>query len=259
MSAPALLRSQSGGILRLTLNRPERLNAVGLETMTALAEAMEGSAADPTVRAIILGATGQAFCTGADLTDAQSTAAEPADGVRAAARIVRAMISSPKPIISAVNGAAAGVGASIALAADIIVAADDAYVMLPFVPVGLMPDGAAALLYSASAGRAVTMRLALTGDRLKAPEALARGLVSIVVPSDDLGPTVDALAIRLAEGPAAAIAATKRAVNVASLAELEDVLLLELRDQTALLSAPDFAEGVAAFAERRPARFSGSA
>lgn len=238
-----------GDVLRLRLNRPERLNAV---TATDLDRATaELSAVDPAVRVVVLTGTGRAFSSGADL----SAQADGPSTLDAANRLVAAIVELDRPVVAAVNGPAAGVSCSIALAADIVVAAEGAYFVLPFTGIGLMPDGGASLLVPANVGRARAMHMALLPDRMSAAEAYAAGLIYRVVPDADFEAAVDEVVGRLAAGSRPALAAAKRAVNAATLGGLDAALAGERAGQVALLGSADVAEGVVAFAERRAPRF----
>jgi enoyl-CoA hydratase len=211
------------------------------------------------VRAVVLTGSGRAFSAGADLGASSGPGSPPSAGtVVAANRLARALREARQPVIAAVNGPAVGVGCSIALACDLVVAADSSYFLLAFVNIGLMPDGGATALVPANVGRARAMEMALLGERVPAATALDWGLIHRVVPSGELADFVDALAARLAAGPPKALAATKRAVNEATLGSLEAALDRELDGQSALLAGADFAEGVAAFGQKRPPTFTGA-
>ncbi len=162
-----------------------------------------------------------------------------------------------KPVVAAVNGVAAGVGCSIALAADLVVAAESATFLLAFARVGLMPDGGSSATVAASIGRARAMRMGLLAEPLTASEALDAGLVTHVVPDEEFQAEVERMVRRLASGPPLALAATKRAVNAATLGGLEAALERERTGQTILLGTQDAAEGIRAFAEGRRPRFEG--
>jgi enoyl-CoA hydratase len=246
------------GILTLTLDRPDRLNALTDALSDRLAEELEEAAGRDDVRVVVLAGRGTGFCAGADVAGAD--AHERFDGATLdrANRIIRAVVRLDKPCVAAVNGIAAGVGCSIALACDLVVAARSAVFLLAFARIGLMPDGGATATVAASVGRARAMRMALLGEPLPAQDAYDAGLVSHVVADDELGATVTGLARRLAEGPPLAYAATKKAVNAATLGHLHDALERERTGQTVLLRTHDVAEGMRAFGEKRTPRFTGS-
>ncbi|QYB03440.1 enoyl-CoA hydratase [Rhodococcus sp. USK10] len=247
-----------GGILRITIDRPGRMNALDLAHMTALGDVLEGAAADPAVRVVVLSGAGAAFCTGADLAAAATAggrAASPEVVMDSANRVIRAIVDLPIPVIAQVGGAAVGVGASIALAADLTYAAESAYLLLAFVNVGLMPDGGSSALIAASIGRARATRMALLGERLPADRAADEGLIAGVLAAGDLAAHVDAVAARLARGPRRAVALTKQALTATTLTELDRALSREKAGQTELLQSPDFAEGVAAMLTKRAPNF----
>jgi len=249
--------STDGGALWITLDRPERLNALTAEMADRLAEELEQAAARDDVHVVVLRGTGPAFSAGADLSGEDAHEHFDVTSLDRANRIIRAITSSPKPCVAAVNGVAAGVGCSAALACDLVVAAGSASFMLGFSRIGLMPDGGATATVAASVGRARAMRMALLGEALSAEEAYDVGLVSHLVPDEEFDATVSRVARRLAAGPPLAYAATKKAVNAATLDRLEDALERERSGQTVLLRTSDVAEGMRAFAEKRRPVFRG--
>jgi enoyl-CoA hydratase len=257
-----LLVDAADGVLRLTLHRPEVLNALSDTLADELAARLEAAGADDEVRVVVLTGTGDAFCAGADIGAGAGgdDAVERFDvsALDRASRIVRAITVLDKPVVAAVNGVAAGVGCSIALAADLPVAARSASFVLAFTRIGLMPDGGSTALVAASVGRARAMRMALLAEPLSAQAAWSAGLLAEVVADDELTGVVDELAGRLAVGPPLAYAATKKAVNAATLAGLEAALDRERSGQSVLLRTADAAEGMRAFGEKRRPRFSGS-
>ena len=245
------------GALWLTFNRPDRLNALSGEMSDRLAEELEGAAARDDVRVVVLAGAGGAFSSGADLTGDAEQGRFDGTALDRANRVIRAVTRLPKPCVAAVRGVSAGVGCSTALACDLVVAAESASFLLAFSRIGLMPDGGATATVAASVGRARSMRMALLGEAVPAPEAYAAGLVSHLVPDPDLDTAVRDLVGRLAAGPPLAYSATKKAVNRATLPHLEEALDLERTGQTVLLGTRDAAEGVLAFAETRRPRFTG--
>ena len=178
--------------------------------------------------------------------------------ILAANRVVRAITALPRPVVAIVQGPAAGVGVSIALACDLVLASDAAFFMLAFTKIGLMPDGGASALIAAAIGRIGAMRMALLAERLPAADALAAGLISAVYPADEFDAEVDKVVSGLLNGPAVAFAKTKHAINAATLTELEPTLQRELDGQSVLLKSHDFREGARAFQERRRADFTDS-
>ncbi len=245
------------GVLWLRMNRPEVFNALSDEMAVGLAEELEGARARDEVRAVVLTGTGAAFSTGADISGEDAHERFDVRALDAANRIIRAVVNLDKPVLAAVNGVAAGVGCSAALAADIVVAAESASFLLAFGRVGLMPDGGASATVAASIGRARAMRMALLAEPLSAAEALAAGLVTHVAGEEEFPDLVATLARRLAAGPPLAFAAAKKAVNAATLPHLEDALERERTGQSVLLRTRDAAEGMRAFSERRRPVFRG--
>ncbi|NPC97575.1 enoyl-CoA hydratase [Nocardioides sp. zg-DK7169] len=245
------------GVLWLRMNRPEVFNALSDEMAVGLAEELERATARDEVRAVVLTGTGAAFSTGADISGQDAHERFDVRALDAANRIIRAVVNLDKPVLAAVNGVAAGVGCSAALAADIVVAAESASFLLAFSRVGLMPDGGASATVAASIGRARAMRMALLAEPLSAAEALAAGLVTHLAPDEELPDLVATLARRLAAGPPLAFAAAKKAVNAATLPHLEDALERERTGQSVLLRTRDVAEGMRAFSERRRPVFRG--
>ncbi|WP_420880367.1 enoyl-CoA hydratase [Rhodococcus sp. (in: high G+C Gram-positive bacteria)] len=250
-----LQRKLRESVLELSISRPDRMNAVDMPTMRELGAAIREAGHDPSVRSVLITGSGTAFCTGADLAAAATNPADPAVVMDVANEVIRAIVEAPVPVVAAVNGPAAGVGVSIALAADLTYAADSAYFLLAFVGIGLMPDGGSSALVSASIGRAKAAELALLGERLPAIEADRLGLVSRALPDDELLDHARAVAARLAAGPRRALELTKRALTAGTLAALDDALEREKMGQSELLASADFAEGAAAMLQKRSPRY----
>jgi 2-(1,2-epoxy-1,2-dihydrophenyl)acetyl-CoA isomerase len=257
---------REGAATTIVLDRPEALNAwnrrLGEELLAALREA----AADDAVRAVRLTGAGRAFSAGADLRDVSSADHErTAGGHPDVGRLLRERYhpiielvrEMPKPVLAAVNGPAAGIGASLALASDLVVAAESAYLLLAFVNIGLVPDGGSSLLVPSRAGFARAAEMAMLGERIAAPRALEWGLVNRVVPDDAFAAESDALLERLAAGPTRAYAGVKRQLNAWVYGRMADQLELEASIQGEMAASGDFAEGVAAFLDRRAAVFEG--
>lgn len=257
-----LLVDLTDGVLSVTIDRPDSLNSLNGVVLTGIAEAFEAAAGDPRVRVARLGGTGRGFSSGAGIgaDDAGSSAAggDPVDVLHLANRAVLSIVSLPRPVVSVVQGPAAGVGVSLALAADLVVTSEQAYFLLAFTKIGLMPDGGASALVAASVGRAQAMRMALLAERISAAEAFSWGLVSAVHPADALDAEVDKVIATLRGGPAVSLAKTKHAINAATLTELDPALTRETDGQIDLLSGTDFKEGIKAFQQRRTPTFTDS-
>lgn len=246
-----------GGVLRITLDRPGHLNALTGEMADRLAEEIERGGVTEQVRVVVLAGSGPAFSAGVDLSGEDVHERLDVTALDRANRIIRAITGSPKPVVAAVNGVAAGVGCSAALACDLVVAAESASFLLAFARIGLMPDGGATATVAASVGRARAMRMALLAEPLSGRDAYDVGLVTHLAGDDELDEVVDGLAARLAAGPPLAFAATKKAVNGATLHRLEEALERERHGQTVLLRTEDAAEGMRAFAQKRRPVFRG--
>jgi enoyl-CoA hydratase len=251
--------SLADGVLSVTIDRPDSLNSLTRPVFEGLADVMEQAANDPRVKVVRLGGAGRGFCSGAGMSADDVAGAGPGDElILAANRVVRAITALPRPVVAVVHGAAAGVGVSIALACDLVLASDTAFFMLAFTKIGLMPDGGASALIAAAIGRIGAMRMALLAERLPAADALAAGLISAVYPADDFAAEVDKVVAGLLNGPAVAFAKTKQAINAATLSELEPALQRELEGQSILLNSHDFREGARAFQQRRSPDFTDS-
>lgn len=249
-----------GPVATLTLDRPDSLNALTVPVKVALREALASLAADRSVRAVILTGAGRAFCAGQDLAEREQPDAAPLE-VEVRVRynpIIRTLRSMDQPVIAAVNGVAAGAGASLAFACDIRLAADDARFVLAFGRIGLVPDSGATWFLPRLVGSAKAAELALIGDTVDAAEALRLGLVSRVVPGDRLMAEARALADRLAEGAPLALSLTKSALQRSLAIDLDEALEGEAKLQGIAGASADHAEGLAAFREKRPPRFTGS-
>lgn len=253
----ALLQRVEDGALWLTFNRPDVLNAVDGPIMVTLAEAIEGARSRDDVRVVVLTGTGRAFSAGADMASLRLAPEHPVETMDGANRVIRAVVGLDKPVLAGVNGIAAGVACSAALASDIIVAAESAAFLLPFARLGLMTDGGSSASVPASIGRARAMRMALLGEPMSAHEALDCGLITHVAPDEEFPDLVAKLARRLARGPAIAQSGIKKAINAATLPHLEAALDREHTGQRALFTTHDFAEGLDAFATGRRPDFRG--
>jgi 2-(1,2-epoxy-1,2-dihydrophenyl)acetyl-CoA isomerase len=251
-----------GAVTKIVLDRPESMNAVNLELGSDLLAALTEAAEDDTVRAVLLTGNGRAFSSGADLRSGFEPNESGHPNVQKALMerfhpIIVALRQMPKPAIAAVNGAAAGIGCSFALACDLVVAAESSYFLLAFVNIGLVPDGGSSFLIPERIGFARAAEMAMLGERLPARQAFEWGLINRVVSDETLMSEAEALADRLASGPTRSYAGAKRQLNAWQFARIEDQLALEASIQQEMASSRDFMEGVAAFVQKREPRFEG--
>ncbi|MET0822547.1 MAG: enoyl-CoA hydratase-related protein [Aeromicrobium sp.] len=247
----AVLVTDAESVRTITWNDPDRLNGLTGVMLDIASDAVEHPPAN--TRVIVVTGAGRGFSTGARL-DGPLSGTEPMDKAN---RMIRAIVGSPLPVVAAVNGPAAGFGCSVALAADITIARESAYFLLPFTSIGLMPDGGTTAVVAASIGRARASAMALLGERLPATEAVSAGLIHQAVADDDFGTEVDRVVDRLARGASAAYRSTKQAIADATLSHLDDALDRERDLQVQLLDTADFAEGATAFLAKRPPVFQG--
>lgn len=260
-TAPVLLVEQRDGYRVLTLNRPQRLNAFDAGLQAALRQALAEAGSDPACRAVLLAGAGRGFCAGQDLAEPGLTDPDVDLGAvldRGWNALVAALRGLPKPVVCAVQGVAAGAGASIALACDITLAAEDAKFSQAFIRIGLIPDSGATWMLPRLIGPARARALAMLGDTISGAEAASMGMVYRAVPASSLMVEAESLCARLARLPADALAATKRVLDAAEGNTLEEQLALEATVQRDLGRSADYAEGVAAFQQKRPARFEGA-
>lgn len=265
MSESDVLVRKEGRIAVITLNRPQALNAMTTDLMSALGTAFDTVAADADVAAIVLTGSGRGFCSGADLAASAAKPTLDAEGRLDLGAVlqthynplIRKMQALPKPIIAAVNGMAAGAGAGVALMADLTIAARDSYFLQAFVNVGLIPDAGCTWILPQALGPQRAMGLALLGERLPAETAKEWGLIWDVADAETLLPNALALAERLAAGPTLAIARIKKAIHAAADNDLPTQLDLERDLQRECGRTQDFMEGAAAFVQKRKANFRG--
>ena len=249
--------TSANGVATITLNRPDSLNALNATMRKELLAAVKAAGRDDATRAVVLTGSGRGFCSGADLRGGAGERSFRAVLSNEYNPLIMAMRDLPKPMIAAVNGVAAGAGVSLALACDLVYAADEARFILAFMRIGLVPDSGATRALVRALGRHRAAELAFTGDPLTSSEAAPAGLINGVVPAAELAGHVAAIAQRLAEGPTRAIGLTKRLLNQADGPGFADGLALEAALQELAGRTQDHAEGVAAFSEKREPRFAG--
>lgn len=262
MGAPTVVVDD--GVMRITFTRPDRMNALNAPASAGLVEALGSVSQRSDVRVVVIsgGAPGSAFTAGADVTDLAAGAAGLDPMTQAgltmdtAERLVRAVLNCPVPTIAEVTGVAAGIGASVGLACDLVYAAEGAFFLMGFVNVGLMPDGGSTALLSASIGRVKANAMVLLAQPLSATDAFAAGLVNEVLPGDQLSERVDKSARRISRGSRRAMQLTKEAMNAVSLKLFDEALAREREGQIELLTSEDAQEGFAAFLEGRRPNFS---
>jgi len=253
---------RDGAAAKIVLNRPDRMNAWSVGLSDDLLTALREVADDDSVRAVLLTGAGRAFCTGADLKDAAAAALAGKLDTDTILRqwyhpIVTTIRQMEKPVVTAVNGPAAGAGVSLALAGDLVVAAESAYFMLAFVGIGLVPDGGASLFVPSRIGFTRAAEMALFGERVPAPKAAEWGLINYSWPDAEFAKKADDLLRRLAEGPTRSYAGSKRELNSWLYDRMAAHLELEATIQQDLASSADLVEGVTAFQQKRPPRFTG--
>ena len=251
-----------GAELRITLNRPDALNAWDKQFGIELLAAVQQAADDDAVRAVVITGAGRAFSSGADLKAGFDPTPEGHPDVGTVLReryhpIITGIRRMPKPVLAAVNGPAVGIGCSLALCCDLIVARESAYFLLAFINIGLVPDGGSSVLLPERIGFTRAAEMAMLGERVSARRALEWGLVNSVTSDDGFDAAVDELAGRLAGGPTRAYAGVKTQLNEWLFARMDAQLELEASIQERAAASGDFREGVQAFLERRPAAFGG--
>ena len=259
MTYQTITLAKADGLATLTLNAPDKLNAVSRRMIAEIKQAWEEIGADGSVRAVLLTGAGRGFCAGADLSDPDRK--NDADSGAALDKffnpVIRTMRALPKPIVAAVNGVAAGVGMSFAMAADIAVAAKSASFLQAFARIGLLPDGGSTWFLPRLVGEQRARALAMLAPQISAEQARQWGLIWDVVDDAELMPTATALARRLASGPTQSLARIKDAMNQAAGNDLARQLDIERDYQRELGRTEDFREGVAAFLAKRKPDFKG--
>ncbi len=261
MGYETILFSVEDGIARLTFNRPDRLNSFTAAMHGEVADALT-AAEDPAVRVLLLTGAGRGFCAGQDLSDrAVAPGGAPVDLGDSVERhyspLIRRLVTIAKPVVCAVNGVAAGAGANIALACDIVIAARSAKFIQSFANIGLIPDSGGTWVLPRLIGQARALGLALTGEPLSAGQAEAWGMIWKCVDDAALADEAQALAAKFASGPTRGLAATKRAIRESWLRSLPDELTIERDLMRELGRSADYQEGVAAFMAKRPPAFTG--
>ncbi|MFF8263406.1 enoyl-CoA hydratase/isomerase family protein [Streptomyces virginiae] len=261
-----VLHRTENNVSWITLNRPDAMNAVTWAQRERVITLLNDASADPAVRAVVLTATGKGFCAGADLRGGPATG--PAGGDRVAGdvarmirlgaqRLITAVLDCEKPVLAAVNGTAAGIGSHLALACDLVIAAEGARFIEVFVRRGLVPDGGGAYLLPRLVGPQKAKELMFFGDAVPAAEAARLGLVNKVVPAEELQATAREWAERLAQGPTRALAMTKQLVNASLDGDRAAALAAEATAQEINMTTADANEGVASFVERRTPKYLG--
>jgi 2-(1,2-epoxy-1,2-dihydrophenyl)acetyl-CoA isomerase len=258
-----LLHRRDDGAAIVELNRPETMNAWNKEFGIDLLEIIRTCARDPEIRAVMITGAGRGFSSGADLKDSFDPGPNGRPDVGTALRkryhpIITTIRTMPKPVLAAVNGPAVGIGLSLALASDLVLAAESAYFLLAFVNIGLVPDGGSSVFVPAKIGHARATEMAMLGERIGAKQALDWGLINRVASDEEFRAEAEALLVRLATGPTRSYAGTKRQLNASVFRGMADQLELEASIQEEMAASGDFAEGVMAFLQKRDARFQGA-
>lgn len=261
MSQSQVLFEVSAGVGVVTLNRPEAMNAFGGTMREDLLQRLRDAEADGNVRCLVITGSGRAFCAGGDIASMAELQTRGDTSVivqrmHVGAQVVRTIRAMGKPVVAAINGAAAGAGMNLALACDMRVAAESARFAQSFVNIALVPDWGGTYLLTQLVGTAKAMELMMTGDRLDAAEAMRIGIVNRVIADGAFREEVMAFARRLANGPAATLAHIKRAAYIGAAGTLADALEAEEDAQTHLFLADDAREGMRAFVEKRAPKFS---
>ncbi|HMJ15904.1 MAG TPA: enoyl-CoA hydratase-related protein [Polyangiaceae bacterium] len=258
-SSDVLLIEREGAVARLTLNRPSTRNALNEELIRRLRAAVLEVGEDPSVRAVILGASGEGFCSGADLREGLSASPDRTldERIDELHDVVRGIVHAPKPFVAEVNGGAVGFGADLALACDLRVLSSTGYIQEKFVKIGLMPDGGGTFWMPRLVGIGRALEYLMLGTKIEASLALELGLANRVVEPSALSETSAELAQELAKGPPLALAQIRKAVRESFSGTIDDALKREKSGQIGLLQSADLMEGVLAWVQRRDPKFSG--
>lgn len=261
MSNATVLLDVKNGVARLTMNRPDKLNSFNRVMSAEMREAMSRIECDSAIRAVVLTGAGRGFCAGQDLADLSFEPGRQTDLHQLLEQefnpLVRRLQALPKPVVARVQGIAAGAGANLALACDLVIAARSASFLQAFVNIGLLPDCGGTHFLPHRVGVARAMGLAMLGEKLSAEQAQSWGLIWKCVDDSELDNEVDRIAVRLAAMPTLALAAIKKAILAAQTSTISTSLDLERDLQAALGRSHDYTEGVNAFLQKRPARFEG--
>jgi 2-(1,2-epoxy-1,2-dihydrophenyl)acetyl-CoA isomerase len=255
MNFETILFEMSRGIARLTLNRPEKLNSFTVRMHAEIRQALDQMEETRTARVLVITGAGRGFCAGQDLSEHEADLGVAIE--RDYAPLVRRLRALPVPVVAAVNGVAAGAGANLALACDVVIATKSASFIQSFSKVGLMPDTGGTYFLPRLAGTARAMGLALFAERISAEQAADRGFIWRCVEDDQFAKTVDGVLDELASGPTTAFARIKQAMYASAGNTLDEQLKLERDFMRELGQSPDYREGVAAFLEKRAPRFQG--
>jgi 2-(1,2-epoxy-1,2-dihydrophenyl)acetyl-CoA isomerase len=264
----SLLLRRQDGILWITLNRPDAGNALTPHQRDVIIATLKSADADPSVRTIVIGAVGKHFCTGADLRSGSEDDKGQGPGnlptgtimrtlATGSQRLIVSVLDCQKPVVAAVNGTAAGIGAHLAFACDLVVASEEASFIEVFVRRGILPDGAGAYLLPRLVGMQRAKEMVLLGDRFSAKDAYSFGMANRVVPAEELDTVVSELAARLASGPTVALGLAKRLLNRALDVDRDTALFEEAMAQELITRTDDAAEGIESFVQRRPSAFTG--
>lgn len=254
-----IYEKQENGVARIYLNRPDKLNSINRQMKVELVQAFKDAENDDEVRVIVLKAKGRAFCAGGDLDELEGEI-KPFTGsklLKYPHQLMRMIWQMPKPIVTAINGYAVGAGCTLAMASDITIATENSVFGLAFIKVGMIPDMGGAFFLPRAMGLQKAKEMAFLGDNISAKEALELGIITKVVPQEELEETVDKLALRLAGMPTSAIGLSKKLLNRSFECDLSEILDLELFAQSLALQSEDFNEGVKAFKEKRKPNFIG--
>jgi 2-(1,2-epoxy-1,2-dihydrophenyl)acetyl-CoA isomerase len=262
MTHATVSEGRYGAVAAIELSRPEALNALTPAMGRELLASLRRAGGDPTVRAVLIAGAGRAFCSGADVTVPREVMSDGEPDLQTRLEtiynpIILELRAMPKPVVGAVHGAAAGLGCSLALACDLLIASESAFFLLAFVHIGVIPDGGALPHLLARIGPARAAMLAMLGQRLPASTALEWGIVNEVVAEEELRDRARALADQLAAMPTTAIASMKEVMNAAMSPSLSMLVALEATTQQRQAATHDYREGVAAFKEKRRPRFRG--